>query len=62
MDFEKIMNEFYSIVPEINEFFDNVLVMDKNENIRENRLSLLSNLLNIFKEFASFEEIVKKQL
>ena len=62
MDFEKVMNEFYSIVPEINEFFDNVLVMDKNENIRENRLSLLSNLLNIFKEFASFEEIVKKTI
>ena len=61
MDFEKIMNEFYSVIPNINDFFDNVLVMDKNENVRENRLSLLSNLLKIFKEFASFEEIIKKQ-
>ena len=61
MDFEKIMNEFYSIIPNINDFFDNVLVMDKNENVRENRLSLLSELLSIFKEFASFEEIIKKQ-
>lgn len=61
MDFDKIMNEFYSVVPDINAFFDNVLVMDKDEAIRKNRLSILNILLKIFRQFASFEEIVKKQ-
>lgn len=52
---------FYSIAelkPRVDLFFDKVLVMDKDINLRNNRLSLMSMLRDLFLNFADFRQIV----
>jgi glycyl-tRNA synthetase beta chain len=44
--------------PEVDEFFDRVLVMADEEEIRRNRLTLLAELLREFSTIADFSEIV----
>ena len=44
--------------PEVDEFFDRVLVMAEQEEIRRNRLTLLAQLLSEFSTIADFSEIV----
>jgi len=41
----------------IDNFFDNVLVMDNNVEIRNNRLSILWNIRNLFFKIADFSKI-----
>jgi len=41
----------------IDQFFDNVMVMVEDPNIRENRLGLLSQLVKLFREIADFSVI-----
>ncbi len=61
-NYEKIMEIFYVLHPVIAQFFDNVLVMDKDEKVRNNRLSLLNELKSMFDEFADFSALsVKKK-
>jgi len=57
-DYEAIIHLFYLFVPTVNKFFDNVLVMDKNEDLRNNRLALIKFVKDIFEEFADFSEVV----
>ena len=38
-------------------FFDNVMVMDKDEDIKNNRLNLLTDFKNLISEFANFSEL-----
>jgi glycyl-tRNA synthetase beta chain len=47
--------------PDVDLFFDKVLVMDKDEAVRNNRLSLLDALLNGFSTIADFSKIVPKE-
>lgn len=47
-----------NISPIISEFFDHNMIMVDNEEIKENRLTLLNNLANITKQFADFSELV----
>jgi glycyl-tRNA synthetase beta chain len=47
-----------SLRPQVDFFFDKVLVNDPNEAIRRNRLGLLYNLLTEFSTIADFSEIV----
>ena len=47
-----------SIRPAVDRFFDDVLVMAPDENIRENRLTFLARLLAEFSTIANFSEIV----
>ncbi|MCK5243448.1 glycine--tRNA ligase subunit beta [bacterium] len=42
----------------VDQFFDDVLVMDKNEEIRENRLNLLTNLARKIWSLADFSKLV----
>jgi glycyl-tRNA synthetase beta chain len=44
--------------PEVDEFFDRVMVMADQEDIRRNRLTLLAELLSEFSTIADFSEIV----
>jgi glycyl-tRNA synthetase beta chain len=44
--------------PEVDQFFDEVMVMAEEEEIRKNRLTLLSGLLSEFSGIADFSEIV----
>lgn len=56
-------NEFYTLlvnfVPVINKFFDDVMVMDKDVNIKNNRLNLLALADAEFFKVADFTKIIK---
>ena len=47
-----------SLRPSVDRFFDTILVMAPEENLRQNRLTLLQRLLNEFSTIADFSEIV----
>ncbi len=47
-----------TIRPAVDTFFDKVMVMVEDENVRSNRLALLQTLLNEFSTIADFSEIV----
>lgn len=57
LDYDKLFGELTKAVPVINDFFDNVLVMDKDEKIKENRLNLLSIAKRKFEKLADFAKI-----
>jgi glycyl-tRNA synthetase beta chain len=57
-DYEAVLSMLYIVEPAVRSFFDNVLVMDENESVRNNRLSLLNNLKTIFESFADFSQLV----
>jgi glycyl-tRNA synthetase beta chain len=49
---------FSGLRPAVDAFFDKVLVNDPDPKVRENRLRLLTNLINKFSSIADFSEIV----
>ncbi len=53
--YNDILNSVVSIKSVINKFFDNVMVMDKDEKIKNNRLSLLNRLKSIVLNVADFK-------
>ena len=49
-DWEGLMKMLAELSPVVSKFFDEVMVMDKDENIRNNRLALLSQCSKLFRE------------
>ncbi|MEZ0336962.1 MAG: glycine--tRNA ligase subunit beta [Aquificaceae bacterium] len=47
-----------SLKKNIDDFFDKVLVMDPDENIRRNRLALLFRIKRLFNKFADFSKVI----
>ncbi|MFN3599042.1 MAG: glycine--tRNA ligase subunit beta [Aquificaceae bacterium] len=54
---EKDLLKLASLKKPIDEFFDKVLVMDPDENIKRNRLALLYRIKKLFNRFADFSKI-----
>ena len=57
-DFNAALNKLAVLRPAVDAFFDNVMVMDKDEKIRLNRLSLLKDISVLFHKIADFSKIV----
>jgi len=57
-DFNAALNKLAALRPPVDAFFDNVMVMDKDEKVRFNRLSLLAEISNLFHKIADFSKIV----
>jgi len=57
-DFNTALNKLAALRPTVDAFFDSVMVMDKDEKIRFNRLSLLSEISALFHKIADFSKIV----
>lgn len=55
------ITDLYALEEPIKEFFDKVLIMDKDEKIRNNRLSLLLRTKELFNNYADFSKIVYEQ-
>ncbi|MFH1537413.1 MAG: glycine--tRNA ligase subunit beta [bacterium] len=49
----------YRITPAAHSFFDNVMVMDEDLELRANRLALLKSLRSLYMEIADFSKMVK---
>jgi len=58
LDYSQLIEKLETSIPKIEKFFDKVLVMDKDEQIKNNRLNLLGNLSNKFLKLADFSKIV----
>jgi glycyl-tRNA synthetase beta chain len=56
--YREALEAIASIRPQVDKFFDKVLVNAENESVRSNRLSLLDNILTEFSTIADFSEIV----
>jgi glycyl-tRNA synthetase beta chain len=56
-EYSKAIDEAVKLTGPINRFFDNVLVMDKDEAIRDNRLSLLSEIWSAVSKIADFSKL-----
>ncbi|MDA0205354.1 MAG: glycine--tRNA ligase subunit beta [Acidobacteria bacterium] len=57
-DYAVSLERIASVRPVVDKFFDDVLVMAKDEKVRENRLTFLAHILSEFSEIANFAEIV----
>jgi glycyl-tRNA synthetase beta subunit len=53
----EFLKAFSAIVPTITRFFDNVLVMDEDQAVRENRLALLQYVANLAKGRADLSKL-----
>jgi glycyl-tRNA synthetase beta chain len=60
---EKNYQAVYQILstfkPHVDRFFDNVLVMDEDRELRENRLALLQSIIELFSDIIDFSKIVQ---
>ncbi len=54
--------DLHPLKESIDKFFDTVLVMDKEENLRRNRLALLLNVKKLFNRFADFNMLVYEEV
>jgi glycyl-tRNA synthetase beta chain len=57
-DYNSALKEMARLRPPVDAFFDGVMVMDKDEKVKFNRLSLLSEISATFHEIADFSKIV----
>jgi glycyl-tRNA synthetase beta chain (EC 6.1.1.14) len=53
------LKELATLYEPLNRFFEDVLVMDEDAEIRQNRLSLLFSVSQPFDEFGDFSKIVE---
>ena len=56
-DYGKYLNDLISINPVVTKFFDDVLVMDKDEKVKNNRVALLTELKNKYTILTDFSKL-----
>ena len=56
-DYKQYLNDLIQINPIVTKFFDDVLVMDKDEKVKNNRLSLLNQLKNKYTMLTDFSKM-----
>ena len=57
VDYKTYLNELENLNPSVTKFFDDVLVMDKDENIKKNRLALLTLLRKKYDYLTDFSKV-----
>ena len=57
-DYRQALVALTQLKEPVDRFFDSVLVMDKDQKIRENRLALLGRIADLFSHIADFSKIV----
>lgn len=60
-DYIKSLYELISLRKPIDNFFEKVLIMDKDDSVKNNRLTLLSLIHGQFKKIADFSKIVNEK-
>ena len=58
-DYRDKITRLYGITDRAHDFFDNVMVMAEDRDVRANRLALLSRIRDLFRSIADFDKIVK---
>ncbi len=60
-DFASALKSIVEIKESVDSFFDNVMVMDKDETVKMNRLRLLKQISLLFSDIADFSKLVVKK-
>jgi len=58
LDFRGALADIASLRKPVDAFFDTVMVMDKDENVKNNRLALLAGITGLFSRIADFSRLV----
>lgn len=58
-DLDAVMAELCRLRPTVDKFFDDVLVMTEDEDVRDNRLRLLNRTVAVFERMADFSKVVQ---
>ena len=53
-EYDKVFDKVLELKPVIDNFFEKVMVMDNDENLKKNRMALLNNVKEIFASFVDF--------
>ncbi len=61
-EYAEAIRGLYSLIDPINNFFDRVLIMSEDINLKQNRLALLNNLKKLFTKFADFSKLPVKSV
>lgn len=56
-EYDKVFDKVLELKPVIDNFFEKVMVMDKDEAIKKNRMALLNKIKNIFVSFVDFSAL-----
>ena len=56
-NYDQALSTIAGLRPEVDTFFDDVMVMDPDEKIKQNRIALLSSISQLFKNIANFSMI-----
>jgi len=59
-NYPKVLDYISQLRPVVDEYFDKVLVMDKNADLRRNHLSILKTLTQLFAPLADFSKLVEE--
>ncbi len=57
VDYKTYLTELENLNPYVTKFFDDVLVMDKDENVKKNRLALLTLLRKKYDYLTDFSKV-----
>jgi glycyl-tRNA synthetase beta chain len=57
-DYDAVLNRLSQLKAPIDVFFDEVLVLDEDATLRQNRLAVLTRIANLFQQMADFSRIV----
>ena len=57
VDYKTYLNELEKLNPHVTKFFEDVLVMDKDENVKKNRLALLTLLRKKYEHLTDFSKV-----
>ena len=56
-DYAGALTDLATLKPSVDKFFDDVLVMDKDETVKQNRLALLGTVNALFRQIADFRQL-----
>lgn len=56
-EYEKVLSSIAELRPAVDTFFDDVMVMAEDDNIKNNRLALLSTISELFRHIADFSKL-----
>lgn len=56
-DYAVVISDFAALNPVVTKFFDNILVMDENESLRNNRLALVKTYANLLNGYYKLAEV-----
>jgi len=57
-DFQRALESFEPVIPALNRFFDDVLIMCPDEVLKENRLSMMKKIVDVWRKFADLSLVV----